>query len=101
MVALFNKERAKVGAKPLTTGYPGPSGYAQDWADHMASTRTMVHHDSIAPYRGEVIAYGYTTAADVVAAWMNSPPHRSIILDPSLTEVGVGESDTYWCADFL
>lgn len=100
-MTLINKERTTRGLSKLVGDYPGPAGYAQEWAEHMDAINTMVHHDSITPYKGEVIAYGYTTAADVVAAWMNSPPHRSIILDPALTEVGVGESGTYWCADFL
>lgn len=36
----------------------------------------------------ENIAYGFTTAADVVNAWMNSPGHRANILNPNLTQVG-------------
>ncbi|MBX9244245.1 CAP domain-containing protein [Actinotalea ferrariae] len=31
-----------------------------------------------------------TPADDVVAAWMDSPGHRSNLLDPELTQVGVG-----------
>src|SRR5439155_24797900 len=36
----------------------------------------------------ENIAYGYTSAVDVVNAWMNSPGHRANILNPNLTQVG-------------
>jgi uncharacterized protein YkwD len=39
---------------------------------------------------GENIAYGYTSAAAVMAAWMNSPGHRANILNPNFTELGVG-----------
>jgi uncharacterized protein YkwD len=38
---------------------------------------------------GENIAYGYSTAADVVRAWMNSPGHRANILSPNFREIGV------------
>jgi uncharacterized protein YkwD len=38
---------------------------------------------------GENIAYGYTTAAAVVNAWMNSSGHRANILSGSFTEIGV------------
>jgi uncharacterized protein YkwD len=38
---------------------------------------------------GENIAYGYSTAADVVNAWINSPEHRANILDGTFTETGV------------
>lgn len=38
---------------------------------------------------GENIAFGYTTAADVVRGWINSPAHRENILNPTFTETGV------------
>jgi uncharacterized protein YkwD len=38
---------------------------------------------------GENIAYGYTSAAAVMTAWMNSPGHRANILNSSFTEIGV------------
>jgi uncharacterized protein YkwD len=38
----------------------------------------------------ENIAYGPWTAAQVVRAWMNSAGHRANILNPGLTEIGVG-----------
>lgn len=38
---------------------------------------------------GENIAFGYTSAAAVVSAWMNSPEHRANILSSSFTETGV------------
>lgn len=39
---------------------------------------------------GENIAEGYTTAEDVMAAWMQSPGHRANILSAQFTELGVG-----------
>jgi uncharacterized protein YkwD len=47
------------------------------------------------PYRalGENIAWGSGAAASpaaIVAAWMQSPPHRAIILKPDFREAGVG-----------
>jgi uncharacterized protein YkwD len=38
---------------------------------------------------GENIAYGFTSAAEVMTAWMNSPGHRANILGASFTEIGV------------
>jgi uncharacterized protein YkwD len=38
---------------------------------------------------GENIAYGFTSALDVMNAWMNSPGHRANILGASFTELGV------------
>ncbi len=38
---------------------------------------------------GENIAFGYTTASQVVQAWINSPSHRQNILNGGFTETGV------------
>ncbi|MBA4191057.1 MAG: hypothetical protein C0467_23985 [Planctomycetaceae bacterium] len=38
---------------------------------------------------GENIAYGFTSAASVVAAWMGSAGHRANILNTNFTEIGV------------
>jgi uncharacterized protein YkwD len=38
---------------------------------------------------GENIAYGFTSAADVMNGWMNSPGHRANILSSTYTEIGV------------
>ena len=39
---------------------------------------------------GENLAYGFTTSAETVQGWMNSPSHRANILDGKYTEVGFG-----------
>ena len=39
---------------------------------------------------GENIAAGYTTPAEVVDGWMNSPGHRANILSPSFMHMGTG-----------
>lgn len=47
----------------------------------------------------ENIAAGYATPGEVLAAWMESPRHRSNLLNPELCEAGVGYAfqpgDTY------
>jgi len=55
---------------------------------------------------GENIAYGPRTPQEVMNAWMNSPGHRSNILNPSYTEIGVGLAKTkngvsYWTQMFI
>lgn len=51
---------------------------------------------------GENIAYGQRSAAEVMNDWMNSPEHRSNILDCEYTTVGVGldRRGMYWTQDF-
>jgi uncharacterized protein YkwD len=56
-------------------------------------------------YIGEIIAQGYASPSDVVAAWMNSSDHRANILGPDYTVMGVGVAqDAYgvywWTVDF-
>lgn len=39
---------------------------------------------------GENLAYGFTTAADTITGWMNSPEHRANVLSTSYRDVGFG-----------
>jgi uncharacterized protein YkwD len=36
------------------------------------------------------LAAGQTSPQAAIQVWLNSPPHRVIILDPGITEVGIG-----------
>ncbi|MFL7891131.1 MAG: CAP domain-containing protein [Anaerolineales bacterium] len=56
---------------------------------------------------GEIIAAGYRTPEGVIAAWMESPGHKAVILDPILEEFGAGYAYNssskfkhYWTVDF-
>lgn len=54
---------------------------------------------------GENLAAGQETAADVMRVWMESPSHRSIILDPIWKDVGIavrsfGGESLYWVVEF-
>ncbi|MFD1271227.1 CAP domain-containing protein [Streptomyces kaempferi] len=51
---------------------------------------------------GENVAYGYSTSAAVMAAWMSSPGHRHNILTCGFREIGVGlaQPGSYWTQDF-
>jgi uncharacterized protein YkwD/PKD repeat protein len=58
-------------------------------------------------YGGEAVAWGFDSAAPVVEFWVNSPPHRILILNPNAREVGVGyyadgraPNIWYWTAEF-
>lgn len=54
---------------------------------------------------GENIALGYSTPADVMEGWMNSPGHKANILNSGFTQIGIGYSnDTnrpYWTQQFI
>ena len=59
--------------------------------------------------RGEIVAWGQTTAADAVKAWMQDDEssnwgHRNIILDCGYTDAGAahfvgGPARHYWTVD--
>ncbi len=55
--------------------------------------------------RGENIAYGQTTAASAVAAWMGSSDHKANILDSRWKQTGVGcfyhNGTYYWTQLFI
>jgi len=48
---------------------------------------------------GEAIALGQSSPAAVVAAWMTSPHHCTIIMLPDARDIGVGYASGYWTLD--
>lgn len=54
---------------------------------------------------GENLAAGQESVEQAISAWMNSPDHRAVLLNPAFTEVGVavkkgGPSGPYWVQEF-
>lgn len=49
-------------------------------------TATGYHYQAA----GENLAYGFSSTADTMAGWMNSPEHRANILNASYSQVGFG-----------
>lgn len=112
---LVNAERAKQGCAPLTVNAKLTQA-AQAHSADMAAHANMSHTGSdgsspgdritAAGYAwssyGENVAYGYSTPASVMAAWMNSPGHRANILNCSFKDIGVGlaQPGNYWTQDF-
>jgi uncharacterized protein YkwD len=114
VVAATNAERQAAGCAPLVAE-PRLATAAQRHAEDMANEgyfshtsedgRDFTSRAEAAGYEtaaAENIAYGQPDAASVVAEWMDSPGHRHIILDCSLTTIGVGVagSEPYWVQDF-
>ncbi|MEU8030120.1 CAP domain-containing protein [Streptomyces sp. NPDC049099] len=115
IVQLVNAERSKAGCRPLTLN-TALTKAAQDHSADMAAHQTMSHtgSDGSAPgdritaagydwsAYGENVAYGYSTADEVMAGWMSSPGHRANILNCSFQQIGVGlaQPGSYWTQDF-
>lgn len=121
VLALVNAERAKLGLSALTWSDEMATVAREhsrdmannDFFDHVnlrgeSPVDRMLRHDLV-DYRrvSENIAAGQKTPEEVMQAWMDSPGHKANILEPSVTELGVGyvyqENTTYghyWTQNF-
>ena len=120
VISLLNQERINNGVPALATSTSlsvAAQGHSRDMAcnnfmSHTGSNgSSFTNRLSAAGYSfsdaAENVAAGYGSPAEVVAGWMNSPGHRANILDPNLTQVGIGYAYSdgstfgdYWTADF-
>ncbi len=120
VVQLTNAARTKAGLQPLSPS-PALAESAQRQACAIAEADRLTHtapdgsplesRVQAAGYSGgmalaEVLAAGPASPEGAVALWLASPEHRTYLLDPALTEIGVGyyhlSGSTYenwWVAD--
>lgn len=97
----FNDERAARGLPDLVPS----SGLAADalgWTQVMAATQDLEHSSA---GRAEIIGRGYWSG-QISVAFMESPAHRNLVVDPNLRRVGIGvvcdANDQMWVtAQFL
>lgn len=115
-----NEARRLHGLPPLSYNYE-LSIAAQTHAEDMAHNPDIMHvgSDGSRPaerqqrygyrgaYGGEAVAWGWESPVPVVEFWVNSPPHRVLILNPDADEVGVGHMADgrapniwYWAVEF-
>lgn len=73
---------------------------AESWANEMAATGVLRHSPAArAGEQPEVVGYAPDWAT-CMAAWHHSDHHREILLDPDLTQVGIGRAVGHghvWC----
>lgn len=101
LLTFTNQKRQESGLKPLVMNSQLAQA-AEQKATHMFANNYWAHvaPDGTTPwffiknsgyeylYAGENLARGFTTASDVVNAWMNSPTHRENMLSSNYDEVG-------------
>lgn len=97
VINLINQKRASLGLNTLASS-SDLSDQCQEWSGRMAAQRVLYHSDMV--FGGEIIASGATTPQRAVELWLNSPPHREIMLSPRYTQIGSGHVDTYWTVQF-
>ncbi len=119
LVDAVNLERESVGLAPLTTS-PALSSDAEAYADRLIARDFFAHTDPLSGATlaarakksgylffkvGENLAAGQQDVESVMADWMDSATHRSNILDPDFTEIGIAVRDggrfgRYWVQEF-
>lgn len=119
VLQLVNLERAQVGHPPVVRN-DALCRIADDYACRMIEGSFFDHFDPATghgpadravagKYRfysvGENLAAGQQTPAEALEVWMESPPHRAIILGDRWREAGVavrsgGEHSIYWVLEF-
>lgn len=101
MLSITNQRREEKGLRPLKLNND-LSKAAAEKAKNMFAHNYWAHvaPDGTTPwyfiknsgyeylYAGENLARGFTTAPDVVEAWMNSPSHRENMLSENYDEIG-------------
>lgn len=102
LLAITNKDRADNNLSPLKINSQLTQA-AQEKAADMFAKNYWAHFapdGSTSPwmfikdsgyqyvYAGENLAKGFTTANDVVTAWMNSPSHRENMLSKNYSDIG-------------
>ncbi len=121
VVDLTNIERERVGVRPLrlelklcrAADWMAKDMATFDYFDHLDRSGRRVGDRAYAfGYRawttiGENIAAGIETPEAVVHEWLSSPTHRSNLLRPDYTEIGVGFAERsesaygrYWVQTF-
>jgi uncharacterized protein YkwD len=105
VVRIINRIRARSGLRRLKTSRSLARAASQhtsdmlrrDFLSHASSDGTgmaqRVRHYTGARWIGESIAAvaGRGTAGRAVRMWMNSPPHRAVLLSPDGRRIGVGK----------
>lgn len=111
---LVNQERAERGLAPLRLANDvsfvartkSQDMHDNDYFSHTSPTYGdpfQMMRDFGLTFRtaGENIAAGQRNAEHVMDSWMNSPGHRSNILNPAFTEIGIGAYNGYYTQMFI
>ena len=113
ILRLVNMEREKAGVAPLeyySRAQIAADARAQDLLLQFSHTRPdgTICFDALDDYNiysgyiaGENIAMGYPNAETVMNGWMNSPGHRTNILNPNYTHIVIGGVDSRWVQLFF
>lgn len=113
VLQLTNQERSRYGLKPLSwnqklfvaackhSSNMYKDGYIYHQSPNGSGMSDRAHRVGYRfSYLAENVASGQKTPQEVVKAWMSSSGHRKNILNPNLTEIGIGHVNNYWTQMF-
>src|SRR5438552_6112467 len=96
-------------AKWMSADMGARNYFAHTSLDGRSPTQRMFDagYPAFGTWTGEDLAAGYTTTADVLNGWINSPAHYAVLVNAQYHAIGVGRGYTtgstygwYWTADF-
>jgi len=87
----LNATRARYGLSPV-----GWDQNLANWAARNSAAQTSrgLGHHIMGPARRQNSAMG--SASSIGSMWMNSPAHRSALLDPNIRAIGLAGAGAYW-----
>lgn len=98
-----------LAAKWMATDMSVNNYFAHTSLDGRSPTQRMADagYPAFATWSGEDLAAGYTSAAQVLQGWIDSPAHLAVLTNPAYHAIGIGRSYSsgsqygwYWDADF-
>lgn len=93
-----NRIRARRDLSRVRVFHSCVDGYAERWAQRLQDRGSLVHRDLDAVLRGcdlnwvgeNLVSGTALRPAVAVRAWMDSPPHRAVLLKPRARWAGIG-----------
>jgi len=98
-----------LAAKWMATDMSVNNYFSHTSLDGRSPTQRMADagYPAFSTWAGEDLAAGYTSAAQVLQGWINSPAHLAVLTNPAYRAIGIGRSYAagstygwYWDADF-
>jgi len=98
-----------LAAKWMATDMSVNNYFSHTSLDGRSPTQRMADagYPAFSTWAGEDLAAGYTSAAQVLQGWINSPAHLAVLMNPAYRAIGIGRSYSsgsqygwYWDADF-
>ena len=98
-----------LAAKWMATDMSVNDYFAHTSLDGRSPTQRMADagYPAFTTWSGEDLAAGYTSAAQVLQGWIDSPAHLAVLTNPAYRAIGIGRSYSsasqygwYWDADF-